>query len=515
MKYRKLFSSDKLNSSSNTNINVITQKSNGYYSYSPSFRKGTNCHKFLWIRMALLKKHLTKIIESIISNADKFYVPNALLADPVDGPIFSSLLIGPCTLEFTRAKTCDYLLNDPNADELIQRHKMRSSGALVSSNLNFYTSTPVKTINAAASLQTIGSISENGDPLLLNNSSNLASIKNDSFGSYYKSKLKLGLNSSIISKRKASVSVLEDISNTNAQNEYSNSKLLTPHDTIQSSNSPSPLQSTSPSYYSAHTNSAKEYVESLHQNSKSQIIYGKNHVLVSHKETELAGYLSLHLNQNGLILKWTPNLLMNGSSASSLDEPSNNNSTTTTSTSPAQSTIINSKLKSYWEYALYIDINTIVYLHCHQQNSSGATVILVAQDGVQHPPIKFPKGSHLIQFLSCLENGLSPFGQLEPPLSKEIEKGNRIFPKVNQSKEPLRLNDDTFCTDNQSNNNPEIAVIDENNNSYETNLNDKDEDFVFRIVNSKSNGKLFIYFSNIKGVYDKFYLNVNYFLKNQ
>ena len=27
-------------------------------------------------------------------------------------------------------------------------------------------------------------------------------------------------------------------------------------------------------------NSAKEYVESLHQNSKSQLIYGKNHVIV-------------------------------------------------------------------------------------------------------------------------------------------------------------------------------------------------------------------------------------------
>lgn len=46
-----------------------------------------------------------------------------------------------------------------------------------------------------------------------------------------------------------------------------------------------------PSYFSASipppppvsmvANSAKEYVESLHQNSKSQLIYGKNHVIVS------------------------------------------------------------------------------------------------------------------------------------------------------------------------------------------------------------------------------------------
>lgn len=52
------------------------------------------------------------------------------MADPVDGPIFASLLIGPCALEYTRMKTCDLLWADPNADELIQRHKMHSSGQL-------------------------------------------------------------------------------------------------------------------------------------------------------------------------------------------------------------------------------------------------------------------------------------------------------------------------------------------------------------------------------------------------
>lgn len=36
-----------------------------------------------------------------------------------------------------------------------------------------------------------------------------------------------------------------------------------------------------PTTVSLTANSAKEYVESLHQNSKSQLIYGKNHVIVS------------------------------------------------------------------------------------------------------------------------------------------------------------------------------------------------------------------------------------------
>ena len=65
-----------------------------------------------------------------MANSGKYYSEYAIMADPVDGPILSSLLIGPCALEYTRMKTCDLLWTDPNADELIQRHKMHSSGQL-------------------------------------------------------------------------------------------------------------------------------------------------------------------------------------------------------------------------------------------------------------------------------------------------------------------------------------------------------------------------------------------------
>lgn len=47
---------------------------------------------------------------------------------------------------------------------------------------------------------------------------------------------------------------------------------------------------------------------------------------------------------------------------------------------------------------------------------SGGTVVLVSQDGIQRPPFRFPKGGHLLQFLTCLETGLLPHGQLDPPL---------------------------------------------------------------------------------------------------
>lgn len=43
-------------------------------------------------------------------------------------------------------------------------------------------------------------------------------------------------------------------------------------------------------------------------------------------------------------------------------------------------------------------------------------VILIGQDGVQRPPIHFPTPGSLLSFLNCLENGLHPHGQLDPPL---------------------------------------------------------------------------------------------------
>ncbi|RNA21496.1 small G signaling modulator 1, partial [Brachionus plicatilis] len=193
------------------------------------------------------------------------------------------------------------------------------------------------------------------------------------------------------------------------------------------------------------------YVESLHQNTKSQIIYGKNHVIVIQREKDIAGYLSLHLTSSGLVLKWTPNQIMNG--CNSLDDAAMTKTKT-----------------GYWDYALNIDFNTIVYLHCHQQESAGATIVLVAQDGVQYPPIIFPKGSHLLQFLTCLETGLAPNGLLDPALWNDDGKG-KIFPKIPRKTVKNYKSDAVTKTESQS--------LDE--------MEESQEDFVFRIINSKSN----------------------------
>ncbi|XP_068845727.1 small G protein signaling modulator 1 [Capricornis sumatraensis] len=267
--------------------------------------------KHLWIRTALFEKVLDKIVHYLVENSSKYYEKEALLMDPVDGPILASLLVGPCALEYTKMKTSDHFWTDPSADELVQRHRIHSSHVRQDS--------PTKR------------------PALC------------------------------IQKRHSSGSMDDR-----------------------------------PSL------SARDYVESLHQNSRATLLYGKNNVLVQPRDDMEAvpGYLSLHQTADVMTLKWTPNQLMNGS-VGDLDY----------------------EKSVYWDYAMTIRLEEIVYLHCHQQVDSGGTVVLVSQDGIQRPPFRFPKGGHLLQLLSCLENGLLPHGQLDPPLWSQRGKG-KVFPKL-------------------------------------------------------------------------------------
>ncbi|XP_041338743.1 small G protein signaling modulator 2 isoform X4 [Pyrgilauda ruficollis] len=268
--------------------------------------------KHIWVRTALIEKVLDKIVQYIVDNCSKYYEKEALLADPVCGPILASLLVGPCALEYTKLKTADHYWTDPSADELVQRHRIH------------------------------GAHGRQDSP-----------CKRPALG---------------IRKRHSSGSTSED-------------------------------------RFAA---SAREYVESLHQNSRTHLLYGKNNVLVQPKDDleAIPGYLSLHQSADSLTLKWTPNQLMNGTLGDSELEKS-----------------------VYWDYALIVPLSQIVCIHCHQQPESRWTLVLVSQDGTQRPPLHFPQGGHLLAFLSCLENGLLPRGQLEPPLWSQQGKG-KVFPKL-------------------------------------------------------------------------------------
>lgn len=87
-----------------------------------ALRKLVLLTRYLWIRMALYEKRLSKIIEHLVSNASSYYDRDALVADTDYGSILSSLLVGPCALEFTKAKTVDHYWSDPPADELVSTH---------------------------------------------------------------------------------------------------------------------------------------------------------------------------------------------------------------------------------------------------------------------------------------------------------------------------------------------------------------------------------------------------------
>ncbi|XP_042365869.1 small G protein signaling modulator 1 [Plectropomus leopardus] len=266
--------------------------------------------KHLWIRTALMEKLLDKIVLYLVENSSAFYEKEAMLMDPVDGPILASLLVGPCALEYTKVKTADHFWTDPSADELVQRHRIHSSHCRQDS--------PSRRPALIQKRQSSGSMDDR--PLMW----------------------------------------------------------------------------------------VRDYVESLHQNSRATLLFGKNNVLVQPRDDmeAIPGYLSLHQTADLMTLKWTPNQLMNGNVGE-----------------------LDSEKSVYWDYAMTIRLEEIVYLHCHQQVNSGGTVVLVSQDGIQRPPLHFPKGGHLLQFLTCLETGLLPHGQLDPPLWNQRGKG-KVFPKL-------------------------------------------------------------------------------------
>lgn len=113
----KLLSKGSGSSNSVTTINTVTNGAGA----GPGGGGGASAPlgKYLWIRLALHEKRLAKIIEHLVSNANSYYDREALVADPDYGSILSSLLVGPCALEFTRAKTADHYWSDPCADELV------------------------------------------------------------------------------------------------------------------------------------------------------------------------------------------------------------------------------------------------------------------------------------------------------------------------------------------------------------------------------------------------------------
>lgn len=58
-----------------------------------------------------------------------------------------------------------------------------------------------------------------------------------------------------------------------------------------------------------------------------------------------------------------------------------------------------------------------------QDGNEPGNLILVASDGIQHPPLQFPSGAGMMQFLNCMESCVeSNGGKFDPPLSSVEEE---------------------------------------------------------------------------------------------
>eukprot|EP00095_Tigriopus_kingsejongensis_P009031 snap_masked-scaffold458_size165745-processed-gene-0.3 protein:Tk09031 transcript:snap_masked-scaffold458_size165745-processed-gene-0.3-mRNA-1 annotation:"small g protein signaling modulator 1-like" len=233
--------------------------------------------RFMWIRVALFEKRLQRIVCYLVQESDRYYTKDSLIADQDYGPILSSLLVGPCALEYTKIRANGHIWTDLPANELVQRHKISSGSA------------------GSLSVSSGNSI---GSPI------------------HMQAKRSLSHASSMVN--------------------------------IEESRS-MPSQ-------------AREYVESLHQNQRDSLLYGKNNVKVFPKDsaTPQAGYLSLHQSQMGsLSLKWTPNLLMNGSTLQDKN--------------------------ASWQNAVSMDIGSILFMHCHQTVYKVKSVYMVTGDFGDRP----------------------------------------------------------------------------------------------------------------------------------
>ena len=72
---------------------------------------------------------------------------------------------------------------------------------------------------------------------------------------------------------------------------------------------------------------------------------------------------------------------------------SNSSSGTNSSNNNSNNNNSNNNNTVLWDFAILIDLEEITYLHCHQ-GGKASTLVLVGQDGVQRPPILFPKGTY-------------------------------------------------------------------------------------------------------------------------
>ncbi|CDS41098.2 small g protein signaling modulator 1 [Echinococcus multilocularis] len=430
-------------------VQEFEESAGGYGGYghvfnvtSPSYTDSVK-PKHLWIRIALFQKSLCQIVDYLVENAASHYERVSIIAHPFDSQLFADLLRGPSTHDYTRIRTSDHLWTDPSAGELMQRKMIYSAGVQTAQQQQ--QGTVEGRVVAAAQKR----LSEERAPkhsrsrlrphprLSLDlgigaapSAGHFQPLSVDAPGIFSlhfepdvisPASLLYQVSSSppIVhgSKRTLTGEVTGDENCTDEGITFDSFATEEPH-VRQYHHQPHSIFS--PVLSVQKLIQAKDYVESLHQNERAPLLYGKNNILVqpSMSTTRISGYLSIHKtgldDDSGLELKWAPNRAMSVPQESEEQQRTHGGPRPCGSADDASRLLLHES--SYWDFALDIDIKKVVYIHCHRHYSDAdsGTVILVRADGVQYPPLTFPAFSQVISFIQCLETHLAPKGSLKP-----------------------------------------------------------------------------------------------------
>lgn len=396
----------------------------------------------MWIKCALIEKKLVDIVDYLAENASRYYEPEALLSNFLCAQILSSLLMGPSALEFSRSKTNDhYLFEDPSADELLKRHKLTNPVAclcakqtpppppsptqhqqlarsITDSQQQQVESRLVRTANSlnvsggCCSITIAGSPPEPQQNHHYNhNSARRPSIKDGSRRRPLSLKTNTKCGGTLPTEcHHYSCQEISEHQQPRGYSFLSSSSLVATRPSL-SPNSCSPSMLCQPPVAGstgaggnsgAHTNggsssqqndwalwSPRMLHETLHQNSKSNLLYAKNNVLLETQPNEtIAGYLSLHQTNTDLILKWIPNHMINGgqlmpvsTSIQQVDEAADEESSAASTVAAAReqdssnpsnggnrTTAMES---SYLDLVVNLSVSRIVLLHCQFGKRTG------------------------------------------------------------------------------------------------------------------------------------------------
>lgn len=372
-----------INSTNNTK--PLQQVTNIPMKFSPAkIASNISTHRrYMWIKCALIEKKLVSIVEHLADNSSKYYEPEALMSNYLCAQLLASLLVGPTALEFSHSKMHDYYqFDEPNADELLKRHKLASPIAcLCNSNNHRYQhqtlskSTDNNSSTSEFKLQNHHSTNNcarfrtGQDSLAIqandeNQHNNLLQLQNTS------SLTKLSISNSLQASSTCNNSnTIHNNNNSNNSNNnqrsrrrplalktnsikrgtlvtdchhYSCQEMSEHHHTrgysiYCSSSDGLPFSASCGNASNLSTTGTQNNMnqttgtgnhhtpqdwsmwsprmlhETLHQNSRSDLLYAKNNVLLETQPNEtMAGYLSLHQFSTDLILKWIPNQMING-----------------------------------------------------------------------------------------------------------------------------------------------------------------------------------------------------------